>query len=105
MEYEDFLRIAEYGNTNWKGSFTTQEVRRNAEIYFADFLWSKANDTISETIKSLCRNLADDLKAMPDLEEPKHWLYQMADELGLIDMDYADHLETDEWLAEFIQEK
>ena len=27
---------------------------------------------------------------------------QIADELGLIDMDYADYLETNEWLKEFI---
>lgn len=102
MKLEDFLRIAEYGNAVWKGSFTPEEVRKNAEIYYADFLWSKENETISESIKSLCRNLADDLKAMPDLEEPKQWVYQIASELGLIDMDYNNYLDTDEWLANFI---
>ena len=84
MTQKDFLRIAEYANANWKGSFTQSEIKENAEIYYADFKWSKANDTISETIKTLCRNLADDVKAMPDLEEPKQWLYQIASELGLI---------------------
>lgn len=101
MKLADFLRIAEYGNANWKGSFTTEEVKENAEIYYADFLYSKANDTISETIKSLCKNLADDVREMPDLEEPKQWLYQIASKLGLIDMDCNDYLDTDEWLAEF----
>lgn len=102
MKPTDFLRIAEYGNANWKGSFTTEEVRQNAEDYFADFQYSKENDTISETIKSLCKNLADDVREMPDLEEPKQWLYQIASELGLIDMDCNDYLDTDEWLANFI---
>lgn len=105
MKLEDFLRIAEYGNEMWKGSFTPEEVRENAEIYYADFQYSKTNDTISETIKSLCRNLADDVREMPGLEEPKQWLYQIAYKLGLIDMDYADYLETEAWLAEFIEGK
>lgn len=102
MELEDFLRIAGYGNEMWKGSFTSEEVRENAEIYYADFQYSKANDTISETIKTLAKNLADDVREMPDLEEPKQWLYQIASELGLIDMDCNDYLDTNEWLAEFI---
>lgn len=102
MKLTDFLRIAKYGNANWKGSFTLEEVRQNAEIYYADFLWSKANDEIAESIKSLARNLMEDLKTMPDLEEPKQWLYQIASELGLIDMDCNDYLETDEWLGEFL---
>lgn len=98
MTKKDFLRIAEYANEKWKGSFTQSEIKENAEIYYADFKWSKANNIISETIKTLCRNLADDVKAMPDLEEPKQWLYQIASGLGLIDMDCADYLDTDEWL-------
>lgn len=103
MKQKDFLRIAEYANENWaKGSFTQSEVKENAEIYYADFLYSKRNETISETVQSLCKNLADDLKSMPDLEEPRQWLYQMASELNLIDMNYPDYLETDGWLEEFI---
>ena len=47
-------------------------------------------------------NLIEDLKYMPDLEEPRKWLYQIASELGLIDMDCSDYLETDEWLGEFL---
>ena len=103
MNYADFYDIATYGNEMWKGSFTTEEVQQNAESYYADFLWSKENDIISETIKWLAKNLADDIKAMPDLEEPKQWLYTIASELGLIDIDYADYLETDEWLKEFLK--
>ncbi len=102
MELKDFLRIAEYGNANWKGSFTQEEVKQNANIYYADFLWSKENETISETIKVLCKNLTDDIREMPNLKEPKQWLYQIASELGLIDMDCHDYMETDEWLADFM---
>lgn len=102
MELNDFLQIAEYGNEMWKGCFTPEEVQQNAEIYYADFQWSKANDEIAENIKSLCRNLIEDLKYMPDLEEPRKWLYQIASELGLIDMDCHDYLETDEWLEVFL---
>lgn len=106
MELKDFLRIAEYGNANWKGSFTTDEIKENASIYYADFQWSKENETISETIKFLAKNLAEDLKGIPetdaDYEQVKQWLYQMAEELGLIDMDCNDYLDTDEWLADFI---
>lgn len=82
MKYEDFLRIAEYANANWKGSFTKEEIEQNAEIYYADYQWSIENDTISETIKTLCKNLAEDVREMPDLEEPRKWLNQIAEELG-----------------------
>ena len=103
INYEFFQEIAQYANANWaKGSFTQEEVRENAEIYYADFQYSKENDEIAESIKSLCRNLAEDLKAIPDLEEPKQWLYQIASELDLIDMDSNDYLETDEWIGEFL---
>ena len=102
MEYADFYDIAIHGNKMWKGNFTPKEIACNAEIYYADFQYSKENDTISETIKSLCKNLVEDVREMSDLEEPKQWLYQIANELGLIDMDYADYLETDELLTLFV---
>ena len=101
MTYADFLVIAEYGNKNWKGNFTSEEVRENARIYYADFKWSKVHDVIADSIKSLTKNLIEDTREMPDLEEPKKWLFKMASELGLIDMDWSDFLDTDEWLREF----
>ena len=119
MEYADFYDIAVYGNENWnKGNFTPKEIACNAEIYYADFQWSKENDTISESIKSLCKNLAEDAmeykkiahhkdnRTCPEIYkkmmQPSIWLYQIASELGLIDMDCQDYLDTDEWLAEFM---
>lgn len=47
-------------------------------------------------LKNFVKLLAED-----GSEECKEWLYQMADELGLIDMDYQDYLETDKWLEKF----
>lgn len=103
MGLKEFKEIAEYANTNWaRNSFTKEEEKECAEIYYADFKWSKRNDCISDTIKSLCKNLADDVEAMSDLEEPKQWLYSIASELGLLDMDCMDYLDTDAWVKEFI---
>lgn len=86
MSYSDFYDIAEYGNANWKGKFTPKEIAENAYRYYADFLWSVENKTVSETIKTLCKNLAEDAREMPDSEEPKRWLNQMAEALGLDDI-------------------
>lgn len=99
MTYSDFYDIAEYGSKNWKGSFTPKEIAEQAYNYYSEFLWSIKNDTVSDTIKSLCRNLADDLKAMSGLEEPnRYWLNQIAEGLCYIDMDWQDYIETDEWI-------
>ena len=97
MDYADFYDIAVYGNENLKGSFTPKEIACNAYSYYADFQWSKANEVFCTTIQELCKLLAED-----GGEECKNWLYQIASELNLIDMDCNDYLETDEWLAKFI---
>ena len=102
MEYGDFYDIAVYANKNWKGTSSERETACYAYDYYTDFLWSKENEEIAHDIKVLCKNLAEDLKAMPNLEEPKQQLYQIASELNLIDMDYADYLDTDEWLGDFL---
>lgn len=97
IEYSDFYDIAEYGNEHWRGKFTPKEIACNAYDYLCDFEWSKRNDVVALTIRELTKLLAQD-----GTEEAKHWLYQIADELGLIDMDCGDYLETDEWLKEFM---
>ena len=97
MEYADFYDIAVYGNENWKGSFSPKEIACNAHIYYADFQWSKENEEISFVIKELAKLLIED-----NSDDCKEWLYTIASELGLIDMDYQDYLETDEWLASLI---
>ena len=95
LEYEDFYNIAEYGNANWDGSYTQREIACNAYDYLVEFEASKAKEKVSPIIQELCKLLAED-----GSEECKDWLYKMANELGLIDMDYQDYLETDQWLKE-----
>lgn len=90
MTYEDFYEIATYGNEMWKGSFTPKEIAENAHIYYADFQWSKENETIAHNIQELAKLLAED-----GSEECKDWLYRMATELGLLDMDFMDYADTD----------
>ena len=90
MEYEDFYNIAEYLNAINRNTFTQKEVACNAYDYYADFQWSKKNEMVARTIQELAKLLAED-----ESEECKDWLYQMATELGLLDMDYWDYEETD----------
>lgn len=97
LDYKDFYNIAEYGNEHWKGNYTLKEVACNAYNYLCEFRYSKAGQEPTHTIKELAKLLAED-----GSDECKDWLYKIADELRLIDMDYRDYLETDEWLKEFI---
>lgn len=77
-------------------AYMGKEIACNAYDYLVEFEESKARETVTPVIQELCKLLAED-----GSEECKEWLYQMADELGLIDMDYQDYLETDEWLKKF----
>lgn len=90
MEYGTFYDIAEYGNVAWKGCFSAKEVAENAYNYYADFQWSKENEEVAHTIQELAKLLAED-----NSDECKDWLYEMATELGLLDMDFLDYMETD----------
>lgn len=90
MNYETFYDIAEYGNVAWKGSFTPKEIACNAHIYYLDFEWSKENGVIAHNIQELAKLLAED-----GSDECKDWLYEMAKELSLLDMDFMDYMETD----------
>ncbi len=97
LSYSDFYDIAEYGNENWKGSFTPREIASNAYDYLCEYQASKENNEPTEIIKTLCSLLAED-----GSDECKIWLREIVEELNLIDMDWHDYLETDEWLKEFI---
>lgn len=100
MEYSDFYDIATYGNVAWKGSFSPKEIACNAYDYYADFQWSKENKMVTRTIQELAKLLAED-----NSDECADWLYRMAEELGLIDMDFIDYMETDEDIvAKFLTE-
>lgn len=97
LGYGDFYDIAEYGNANWKGGYTQKEVACNAYEYLCAFEESKAKEVIAPIIQEIAKLLAEDAS-----EKAKDWLYQIAEELGVIDMDYQDYLDTDEWLKEFM---
>ena len=78
MEYADFYDIAEYGNENWKGSFTPKEIACNAYDYYVEFQESKANG-LNHTIKELMELLLQDVS-----EETNHWLDMMESELKVM---------------------
>ena len=97
LTYEDFYDIASYGNENWKGSYTQKEVACNAYDYLSEFRASKTSiefsGEVTETIKELVRLLQKDGSYQCRL-----WLYEIADGLDMIDMNYHDYLDTDEYL-------
>lgn len=102
MKYQDFFELARYGNENWKGYYTEEEVIQNAKDYYANYEWSKANKEIDEyTTMFLLEKLAEDL--VNGNSEPTKWLREMITELGIIDMDYQDYTETNPYLVDFIQ--
>ena len=90
MNYNDFYDIAEYLNGINRNIFSHREVAENAHIYTCDFEWSKENDDLAQSIKELCKLLVED-----GTEECLEWAFEIANELGLIDMDYCDYDDTD----------
>lgn len=90
MRYDNFYDIAVYLNGINRNTFTPKEIACNAYIYYADFQWSKENGEIAYNIQELSKLLAED-----GTEEAKDWLYEMATELGLLDMDFFDYIETE----------
>ena len=90
MNYSDFYNIAEYLNGINRNILSHREVAENAYIYTCDFEWSKTNGKVAHNIQELAKLLAED-----NTEECNDWLYDMARELDLLDMDYLDYMETD----------
>lgn len=102
MRYEDFFELARYGNKNWKGSYTEEEIKQNAKEYFDNYEWSKANGQVDDyTTMFLLNNLAEDWAN--GMDEVTKWLKEMITELGIIDMDCHDYTETNPYLVDFIQ--
>ena len=97
MEFLDFYNIAEYGNKQWKGAYSQKEVEQNAYDYYTDFLACLDEGQLTPVIKELARLLADD-----GSDEAKYWLFMIACSLNLIDDDFTNYLETDEWLDKFL---
>ena len=71
MTYNNFYTIAEYGNENWKGSFTPREIANNAYDYLCEYQASKIKGKPTHTMIELCKLICED-------------------------MDYADYTETQE---------
>ena len=84
MRLSDFISIANYGNTNWNGKFSQQEVKAYAKDLYADFLFSKENNCVATSIETLCNNLAEDLRNVPTAAEPSKWLCTIKEELNII---------------------
>ena len=78
MEYQDFFELAQYGNEEWSGSFTQEEVAENAEIYYSDFLFSKRTGETTDTIIELLRLLEEDGE-----EKAVEWKTRIEKELNL----------------------
>lgn len=97
MTYSDFYDITVYGNDNWKGNFTEKEVAEMAYEYTVAFEESKASEDADATIVSLIERLGED-----NCEEAKEWLRMIAEELGIIDMDAQDYVDTDAWLEQIL---
>ena len=61
MTYDDFYTIAEYGNENWKGSFTPREIACNAYDYLCEYRYSVAKGKPTHTMIELCKLIYEDM--------------------------------------------
>lgn len=101
MKYQDFFEIARYGNENWKGYYTEEEVIQNAKNYQENYDWSKANGQVDDyTTMFLLNNLAEDW-ANGNYEVAK-WLREMITELKLTESDFKNY-ENANNLVDFIR--
>lgn len=78
MEYGDFYDLAEYANESWNGNYTEKEVAENAYDYYSDFLWSKRNETVVDTIRELLEMLNED-----NSEDCVYWANEIRRELAI----------------------
>ena len=61
MEFNDFYTISEYGNENWKGSFTPREIANNAYDYKAEYDYSIEQGKPTHTMIELCKLICEDM--------------------------------------------
>lgn len=78
MEHQDFLELSRYGNEQWNGSFTSEEIIENADVYYSDFQFSKRTGEATETILEILRLLAEDGE-----EKASNWKTRIEKELNL----------------------
>ena len=61
ITYNDFYSIAEYGNENWKGSFTPREIANNAYDYLCEYQASRIKGKPTRTMIELCKLICEDM--------------------------------------------
>ena len=61
MDYDDFYVIAEYGNENWKGSFTPREIANNAYDYKVEYDYSIEQGKPTRIMIELCKLICEDM--------------------------------------------
>ena len=61
IEYNNFYAIAEYGNENWKGSFTPREIACNAYDYKVEYDYSIEQGKPTRTMIELCKLICEDI--------------------------------------------
>lgn len=61
LEYSDFYNIAEYGNENWKGSFTPREIANNAYDYLCEYQASEIKGKPTRIMIELCKLICEDM--------------------------------------------
>ena len=61
LDYADFYNIAEYGNENWKGSFTPREIANNAYDYKVEYDYSIEQGKPTRTMIELCKLICEDM--------------------------------------------
>lgn len=61
ITYDDFYTIAEYGNENWKGSFTPREIACNAYDYKVEYNYSIEQGKPTRTMIELCKLICEDM--------------------------------------------
>ena len=74
MEFNDFYKIAEYGNEHWKGSFTPREIACNAYDYKAEYDYSIEKGKPTHTMIELCKLICEDMDYAEIQEESENSL-------------------------------
>ena len=74
MEFNDFYTISEYGNENWKGSFTPREIANNAYDYKAEYDYSIEQGKPTHTMIELCKLICEDMDYAEIQEESENAL-------------------------------
>lgn len=62
MNHKDFLRLARYLNTVYRGGFSATMTRQNASVYESEYRTGKKSDILSAIVSML----TDDIEYLPN---------------------------------------